>query len=119
MPESSDQSLAWRLTDHVCRVCFGRVLERDGAPGHIYRCANCGTEVSGICQVCGHRAIEEAADGRTQCGHCGSRMFRPARVHDLCCCGLRGPGGRLGGLKCARNEERTPEHPAELRVLLR
>lgn len=36
----------WLLTDHVCRVCFGRVLEAaDGV--HRYRCSNCGLELPG------------------------------------------------------------------------
>jgi predicted amidophosphoribosyltransferase len=56
----------WTKTDHVCRVCFGRVLRRphfDG--GTIVQCADCGLEAVGT-----HRAI--------------------------CCCGIkRGPFEKL------------------------
>lgn len=39
--------MTWDLTDHCCRVCFGRVLEREdkaapGAERWRYRCAECG-----------------------------------------------------------------------------
>lgn len=34
----------WALTEHSCRHCLGRVLERDGE----FRCANCGVAVSGV-----------------------------------------------------------------------
>jgi hypothetical protein len=33
----------WRVTDHVCRVCGGRVLAR----GPAVRCADCDLEVLG------------------------------------------------------------------------
>jgi hypothetical protein len=80
----------WRLTDHVCRVCFGRVLERmqtnpDGVM-RIVRCANCGTEIYN------------------------------AAVKELCCCGLKTSTGKDAGLRCRRNEAPTPEQPAELAV---
>jgi hypothetical protein len=33
----------WKLTDHACSLCFGRVLERASqGPGPRYRCAECG-----------------------------------------------------------------------------
>jgi hypothetical protein len=80
----------WRLTDHVCRVCFGRVLERKHAtpdgPITVVRCANCGTELI------------------------------KARVQDLCCCGLKTSTGKDAGFRCRRNEQPTPEQPAELAV---
>lgn len=83
---AADQPVTWRLTDHVCRVCFGRVLERRDAEGRrIVRCANCGTEVVG-------------------------------RVENLCCCGLKTSTGKLAGLKCVRNEAPTPEQPSEVMV---
>lgn len=85
-PDSPDQLPAWRLTDHVCRVCFGRVLERRDQGQRVVRCANCGTEV---------RDMPTAA---------------------LCCCGLKTSTGKDAGLRCRRNDGRTPEQPAELAV---
>lgn len=35
--------MAWELVDHVCRICFGRLLERDG----VVKCSNCGAELRG------------------------------------------------------------------------
>lgn len=48
----------WNLTDHACRHCHGRVLERaiGGLPAH--RCAQCGTEqlgAVGLLCACGER----------------------------------------------------------------
>lgn len=46
----------WAFTDHCCRRCLGRVLERRG----IYRCADCSVEASGtpngIC-ACGIQIV--------------------------------------------------------------
>ena len=90
MPSASDQFPAWRLTEHVCRVCFGRVLERwqDTPDGQVQvvRCANCATEL----------------------------WNQP--VNHLCCCGLKTSRGKDAGLRCRLNERPTPEQPAELAV---
>lgn len=87
---TTDELFAWRLTDHVCRVCFGRVLERTQTTAagtiHIVRCANCGTEL------------------------------RQVPVKALCCCGLKTSAGKDAGLRCRRNEAPSPEQPAELAV---
>lgn len=86
MLESAKVVPSWRLTDHVCRVCFGRVLERKGDDGStIVRCANCGVEAHG-------------------------------QPKAICCCGVKTKKGRLAGLRCMRNPEPTPEQPAELIV---
>ena len=37
----------WTLTDHVCRICFGRVLERTDGRQHFARCSHCGAEARG------------------------------------------------------------------------
>jgi hypothetical protein len=46
----------WDITDHVCRRCLGRLLEREEAGRKIYRCADCGASgeghVSDLC-TCG------------------------------------------------------------------
>jgi hypothetical protein len=45
---AADPIAAWTLTDHVCRRCFGRVLERSDVGGRrIARCADCGAEAVG------------------------------------------------------------------------
>lgn len=90
MPSITDQLPTWRLTEHVCRVCFGRVLERwqDTPDGkvRVVRCANCATE-----------------------------LWNQPVTH-LCCCGLKTSNGKDAGLRCRRNERPTPEQPAELAV---
>lgn len=81
----------WALTEHVCVVCMGRILERallavpGMAPGRerVYRCADCGAERDG---------------------------YTPAV---LCTCGLTLKGRSNVGLRCVPNEDRTPEFPAE------
>lgn len=77
----------WEVLDHVCRLCFGRLLRRidtDGKP--IIRCADCGTRVSG-------------------------------RVENLCMCGAKLSNGRLAGLSCQRNSKPSIEQPAEIVVV--
>jgi len=37
----------WEVTDHVCRLCFGRLLRRVAAGVTTVRCAQCDTEVTG------------------------------------------------------------------------
>jgi hypothetical protein len=37
----------WKVLDHVCRLCYGRLLERDG----VIRCAECDFEVTGPVQA--------------------------------------------------------------------
>ncbi len=75
----------WVLTPHICRVCFGRVLMREAFDHRkTYRCSNCGTEASGH---------HETA---------------------VCCCGIKLKTGVDAGIRCAPNENRTPEWPAEI-----
>jgi hypothetical protein len=63
----------WEITDHVCRVCLGRVLRRDDdLLGSVYRCADCGEEVTG-------------------------------KVENLGACGVRLRTGRNAGLRCVRH----------------
>lgn len=47
----------WKIEDHVCLTCLGRVLSRAGDDGQrVYRCSNCGASgmepVTSIC-TCG------------------------------------------------------------------
>jgi ribosomal protein L37AE/L43A len=43
----------WQLTEHVCRECFGRVLERSERGRMHYRCADCGHSGAGtVDSVC-------------------------------------------------------------------
>ena len=45
---TSVRSSHWTFTDHACRVCFGRVLERvDKHHVHEVRCAECGQTAQG------------------------------------------------------------------------
>lgn len=112
---AADEPVTWRLTDHVCRVCFGRVLERRDADGRrIVRCANCGSEVRNDAD--GWRlACKTDAFGQEHQQRLGSTPG-PVRVQDLCCCGLKTSTGKLAGLKCVRNEAPTPEQPSEVMV---
>lgn len=87
----TDQPL-WELTEHCCRVCFGRILRQAGAGqashSHRYRCSNCGLQ----------------ADG--------------AKPAVLCSCGMKLKGGRGAGiLRCERNPDPRPEFPSEVVAL--
>jgi hypothetical protein len=90
------QAELWELTDHCCRVCFGRILRSaehappplPGEPGdaraYRWRCACCGAETI-------HRHVES-----------------------ICACGTRQKNGRDMGLRCVRNDAQGPEFPSEI-----
>lgn len=85
MAKIKPDDMLWKLTDHCCRVCFGRVLVRETFDMRkVYRCANCGVEREG----------------------------RDSRV--ICSCGLRLLMGQTGLLRCERNTSKTPEFPSEI-----
>ncbi|WP_293371517.1 hypothetical protein [Nevskia sp.] len=59
----------YRITDHICRECRGRILERVDVPGGGFRCSNCGATVTKAVEelcACGMR-IESAADLGFRC----------------------------------------------------
>lgn len=74
----------WRLTEHICRVCFGRVLSRTDGIRNFYRCSNCGVE----------------REGKTEAA--------------ICTCGVRLKTGADAGLRCVKNEQPTAEFPSEV-----
>lgn len=93
-PTTTDEKPAWSLVDHICRVCFGRVLEGPAGAGweagaHRYRCSNCALEAIARHATC------------------------------ICCCGekIKGHGRnaeRDAGVRCTRNPDPTPEFPSEI-----
>ena len=74
----------WLITDHVCRLCLGRVLESAAGP-NVYRCADCGAEGKAV----GH----EPGSG--------------------CACGML-TGGYDVGIRCTTNTNPRPEMPSEI-----
>jgi hypothetical protein len=77
----------WRLTDHVCRYCLGRMLtgvQPDGVV--VSRCADCG-------------------------------VTREGDVVNVCCCGAALPTGRHAGLRCAPNPNQKASSPFEFGVV--
>lgn len=77
--------MAYYFTDHACRVCFGRVMcYVHFDRRRTFRCSCCGV----------------SAEGKSESVICG--------------CGIRLKSGRDAGLRCVRNDERSPECPAEI-----
>jgi hypothetical protein len=81
--------VGFRLEQHVCRHCFGRLLSAlaPGADARRYVCSNCGAEAVG------------------------------AAPDVLCSCGLRlkGKGGEVDvGVRCAPNPSPTPTLPSQI-----
>ena len=75
----------WAITDHVCRVCFSRVLVRETFDRRrIYRCSGCGIE----------------KEGRSEAA--------------ICACGIKLKTGLDAGIRCEPNPDRSPEWPAEV-----
>lgn len=80
-----DKAHVWALTDHCCRVCFSRVLERETFDRkRVYRCAGCGIEKEGS---------SESA---------------------ICACGIKLKTGVDAGIRCEVSKNRSPEWPAEI-----
>lgn len=86
----------FRLEDHICRGCYGRLLSRPAdAPGdRVYRCTNCGREETGrqvsVLCACGTKVRKATASGRSGLA-----------VIDA-------------GIRCQPNPEPTPEFPSEI-----
>lgn len=82
------ESKSWELIDHMCRLCYGRLLRRnDGQGRQVIHCAECDAEVSG-------------------------------QVEHLCVCGARTPNGRyLLGLRCGVNPEQSAASPMRMVVV--
>lgn len=80
-----EQAQLWAITDHVCRVCFSRVLMRETFDRRrIYRCSGCGVE----------------KEGRSEAV--------------ICSCGIKLKTGLDAGIRCELNPDRSPEWPAEV-----
>ena len=66
------EAFAWRLTDHCCRACFGRVLARETFEHkRLYRCSNCGVEAVGASEAaicaCGIKLGRKRRDAGIRC----------------------------------------------------
>ncbi|WP_431860189.1 hypothetical protein [Azospirillum sp.] len=78
----------WDITDHACRICFGRILSR----GDVFRCCNCGAECRGEVEgICG----------------CGAGVPPPKK-------GKRRPKGKF---RCAKNPHRSAADPNEISIV--
>ena len=75
---------AWAITEHLCRVCFSRLLAVRGHGVTHYRCSGCGLSENGRTPSC------------------------------LCACGIKLPRStRNAGIRCVKNDHITPETPFE------
>lgn len=77
----------WAIEDHVCRVCFNRVLSTTNEDGtKHYRCSGCGLD----------------------------RVGKSAR--EICACGITLPPNKSKnmGVRCQRNDKPTPDEPLEI-----
>ena len=75
----------WRLEDHVCAVCFGRILSiaSDKEGERVYRCADCAMEKPG------------------------------SSTRVLCACGVKLKAKSVG-IRCVKNATISPEFPFEI-----
>lgn len=80
-----NSEFVWRIENHCCRVCFGRILSRPHGTDakRLYRCAECGLEKEGT------------------------------QTSVLCTCGMK-LNARNAAIRCAVNERQTPEFPFEI-----
>ena len=90
--DETQESCAWRLEPHICRVCFSRLVSQPAAGGRRYQCTNCGQE------AVGH-------DASVLCC-CGLKIRRATHQHTS--------GHRLvdAGVRCALNPDPRPDFPS-------
>lgn len=73
----------WELIDHVCKHCFGRLLQRHDEDGVTVRCAECETEVrgavGGLC-ACGAKLPNGRLAGLKCKVNPSPTLEQPARV---------------------------------------
>jgi DNA-directed RNA polymerase subunit RPC12/RpoP len=84
MATKHEPAQGWTIVDHICRVCFSRVLMRQDDGRRIYRCAGCGVE----------------AEGRTEAV--------------ICTCGIKLKTGVDAGIRCSAATNPTPEFPSQI-----
>lgn len=83
----------WTITDHVCRVCYGRVLTRTTEAGTEARCACCGLS------------------------HTVATDQRAVAHRSICACSTQPRGAGKVRMQCVPNPCRTPEVPVEIAVI--
>lgn len=80
------QAHRYKKLDHVCRICFGRLLSfKDENGDEQVECADCGVVKKG-----GHKS--------------------------LCVCGSKLNSGKVAGFRCIPNPDIRPEVPAQIVV---
>ena len=89
----------WSLTDHACRFCGSRILERGGT----FRCATCGEQATGkVAMICG----------------CGMATGQRAALAPKLKRGTEAQRPRAGGgFMCAANPDRHQHGPAEIVIV--
>lgn len=79
------RSHSWAIEDHVCRICFSRILSMPAeGRGRIYRCAGCGEQATS------------------------------ANPSSICACGIKLKNGRDLGVRCVINDAPSPEAPVQV-----
>ncbi len=84
----SRDSQYWRMTDHACRHCGGRILRKRTERGAVYCCAGC--------------EVQSVGDHRVICA-CGVRV-------------AAGPNRGMSPFRCVVVAERRPDHPARIGI---
>jgi len=81
LSKTDNKPMQWMLTDHCCRICFGRILTRTTFENRkVYKCSNCDAEV------------------------------QAESVTGICCCGMKIMKQKDAGIRCVLNTDRKPEN---------
>jgi len=90
----------WRITEHICGECLGRVLEKETPDGLVSRCCDCGQEKEGD-----HRSICTCGltlrTGKAAGFYCARNdQHKPGKTQEIVglfdedVCGISGPPTR-------------------------
>ena len=89
----TDLSGGWSLTEHACRACLGRILQR----GSTFVCAICGDESTGSpAGICGCGIRIDGATGRAAGFRCQSNPARSPASPAIIVIGFGADGGSRG-----------------------
>lgn len=95
----------WSLTDHICRNCFGRILERQkgGRKKHFEHPAQPRLDLDFPDGVAERYEVDEPVKV-FRCADCGQRVVSNDH-RDICCCGIGLKDGTDIRVRCVHSRE--------------
>lgn len=95
----------WRLTDHICKNCFGRILVRNAKSRNKRKL-----------QSESENEMEKQQEPELifRCADCRQRI-NSNDIEDICCCGLKLKDGTDLGVRCVLADD--PDVPLQTEIV--